>query len=164
MAVVYGRQGEHTKALEYYHKAHDIKMETLGEKHPSVAATFHNMANIYRRQNEYTKALEYYDKALQIRLASLGDIHPSVGDTYYNMGMLFRWMHRPGEEHYKDKALKAFRAAYKAYLETYGPDNQETLDAKQQMMLEQAGPIPNGIIRGSNGEHGRQRAQTHDTN
>merc|ERR1719424_1457527 len=137
MAVVYGRQGDHVKALEYYEKAHEIKLETLGNGHPSVAATFHNMANIYRRQNEYAQALEYYDKALQIRLSSLGDTHPSVGDTYYNMGMLFRWMHRPGEMRYKGDALKAFRAAYKAYLETYGPENQETRDAKQQMLQEE---------------------------
>lgn len=143
MAVVYGRQGDHAKALEYYQKAHEIKLETLGDGHPSVAATFHNMANIYRRQNEYAKALEYYDKALQIRLASLGDTHPSVGDTYYNMGMLFRWMHKPGQAKYKGDALKSFRSAYKAYLETYGPENQETCDAKQQMMLEQAVPVGN---------------------
>jgi len=151
MAVVYGRQGDHAKALEYYQKAHEIKLETLGDGHPSVAATFHNMANIYRRQNEYAKALEYYDKALQIRLSSLGDTHPSVGDTYYNMGMLFRWMHRPGEAKFKGDALKSFRAAYKAYLETYGPENQETHDAKQQMLLEQAAP-PAEIL--GNGLHG----------
>jgi tetratricopeptide (TPR) repeat protein len=150
IAVVHGRQSNHEKALEYYAKAQEIKLETLGQGHLSVAATHHNMANVYRRQNNYAKALEYYGKALQIRLARLGDTHPSVGDTYYNMGMLYRWMEgteevgssTPEEVNGQgamvgNKALMAFRAAYKAYLETYGPDNQETRDAKQQMQAEQ---------------------------
>jgi len=159
IAVVHGRQSNHDKALEYYAKAQEIKLETLGEGHPSVAATHHNMANVYRRQNNYAKALEYYGKALQIRLASLGDTHPSVGDTYYNMGMLYRWMEgtEVGSSTPEDvnaqgavtgnKALMAFRAAYKAYLDTYGPDNQETRDAKQQMLAEQKQSASHGRDR-----------------
>ena len=41
----------------------DIETEVLGEKHPSTATTYNNMALVYdNAKGEYDRALEYFEK------------------------------------------------------------------------------------------------------
>ena len=73
LATVYSKQGDYPKALEYYQKALDIKVASVGEQHMSVGNTYKNMANVYRKQGDYPKALEYYQKALDISRQTHGE-------------------------------------------------------------------------------------------
>jgi len=47
MALVYGRQGDYTKALEFYDQALAGKEKSLGRDHPGTIDTVHNMASVY---------------------------------------------------------------------------------------------------------------------
>ena len=96
-AVYYDRQArsmrktyELDEALRYYKKSVTIKLNTLGENHPDVAASYNNIGIVYRDKGELDKALEYYNKSLTIRLNTLGENHPRTADTLYNMGLLYK--------------------------------------------------------------------------
>ena len=41
---VYRAQGKHNEAAAMHQKALAIQLKTLGEEHPSVATTYHNLA------------------------------------------------------------------------------------------------------------------------
>lgn len=46
IAVVYSRQGDYPKALEWYHKALAILEHVLGHDHPNTKIVYKNMMNI----------------------------------------------------------------------------------------------------------------------
>jgi tetratricopeptide (TPR) repeat protein len=75
---VFNRQGKYARALEYYERALSIKIETLGERHPSVADTRNNMANVFQEQGEYARALENFERVLSIQIETLGELHPML--------------------------------------------------------------------------------------
>ena len=81
--------GDYDKAMELHEKCLAIQLNSLGDKHPDVAATYNNMAKAYYNQGDYDKAMELYEKCLAIRLNSLGDKHPSVATTYNNMADVY---------------------------------------------------------------------------
>jgi tetratricopeptide (TPR) repeat protein len=90
MGMVFDRQGEHGKALEWFQRALDGKERTLGKDHPSTLDTVNNMGIVFDGQGEHGKALEWYRRALDGRERTLGKDHPSTLDTVNNMGMAFR--------------------------------------------------------------------------
>ena len=78
MGLVYKKQGDYPRALEYYQMCLDIESGTLGKDHPSVAQTYNNMGAVYYHQADYPRALEYYQMALDIWSGTLGKDHPSI--------------------------------------------------------------------------------------
>ena len=80
-------QGTYEQALAYYEKALVIRLKALGEDHPSVASTYHDMGNVYYYQGAYEQALAYNEKVLAIIIKARGDDHPSVANIYNNMGL-----------------------------------------------------------------------------
>ena len=89
IGLVYYKQGDYEKALEYYRKALVIKEKQLGNNHPSTSITYNNIGLVYKKQGDYKKALEYYRKALAIREKVLGKEHPDTATTYNNIGGVY---------------------------------------------------------------------------
>ena len=73
MAVVYEQQGDFPKALEYYQKALDIYIPSVGEQHVSVAVTFQGMAQTFEKQDNRSDARQYYQRAMEIYRQSHGE-------------------------------------------------------------------------------------------
>jgi hypothetical protein len=47
--------GKHDEALSFFRRSLDIKLATLGDKHPSTAATYNNMAIVFKSQAASTR-------------------------------------------------------------------------------------------------------------
>ena len=47
MAVVFRKQGQYEKALEYYQKDLDITIKVVGHGHPLVATVYYNLACLF---------------------------------------------------------------------------------------------------------------------
>ena len=99
--------GEYDKAIEYYDKAFEIQLATIGENHPSTATTYNNLGSAWGNMGEYDKAIEYYDKAFKIQLATIGENHPSTATSYNNLGSAW------GNKEEYDKAIEYYRKALK---------------------------------------------------
>jgi tetratricopeptide (TPR) repeat protein len=81
---------EYNKALEYYNKALDLQIVTLGEKHKDTASSYNNIGSVYSKLGDYVQALEYYNKALELQIATLGEKHKDTANSYNNIGVVYR--------------------------------------------------------------------------
>ena len=118
-------QGNAFQAIEYYEKALEILKSFLGESHPSVASTLHNLGTAWSSLGEKKKAIEYYEKALEMKKSFLGESHPSVADTLHNLGNAWSDL---GE---KKKAIEYYEKALemkKSFLGESHPSVAETLN------------------------------------
>jgi tetratricopeptide (TPR) repeat protein len=69
---------EYLKALPFLEKAFEIRQKTLPPNHPSMAASYNNIAGVYDNMGEYSKALSIYERALGILLNVLPAKHPHI--------------------------------------------------------------------------------------
>jgi serine phosphatase RsbU (regulator of sigma subunit) len=65
MGVIYKKQGDYSKCLEYYLKALKIN-EGINDK-KGIAKNIGNIGIVYYDQRDYDKALEYYFRSLKLR-------------------------------------------------------------------------------------------------
>lgn len=63
-----------------------MSKKLLGEQHPDVATSIHNLANLYYSQGKYEQAEPLYLQALSILFSSLGENHPNTLTTLDNFG------------------------------------------------------------------------------
>jgi len=120
IAIVYSRQGDYHKALEWHQKTLEICKKVLGLEHPSTATTYNNIAEVYVRQGDYHEALEWHQKALQIREKVLGLEHPNTATTYNNIASVFN-----SQGDYP-KALEWYLKALKICEKVLGLEHQDT--------------------------------------
>ena len=78
------------RALSYQEKALAIRLSTLGEQHPDVAANYTHIGLVYYDAGDYDQALDFYNKSLEIKLATLGEQHLDVALAYSSLGYLYR--------------------------------------------------------------------------
>ena len=120
IGMVYAKQGDYSKALEYFKKALDICERVLGPDHPSTAMSYNNIGNVYNDQGDYAKALEYHGKALDIRERVLGPDHPNTASSYGNIGVVY------DEQGDYAKALEYYGKALDIRERVLGPDHPDT--------------------------------------
>lgn len=119
MGKIYSAQGDFDRAMEYFHKAFDIRFKTLGENHPDVAHSLNNMGICYYYKGDYTKAIEYTQKALKIYLITLDENHPDVVRCFHSLGFYYSYK---GEY---DKAIECFEKALRISLNTLGENHAD---------------------------------------
>ena len=78
---IYSNEEEHSKALEYFDKALELK-EEIGERF-RIAHTLTNIGTVYLNLKDYDKSLEYFLQSLNIQ-EEIGDRYASV-DTLLNI-------------------------------------------------------------------------------
>jgi tetratricopeptide (TPR) repeat protein len=61
-----------------YRKALKVRRNSLGDNHPDVAASLHNLADFYTLQGRYDEAELYWRQALDIANQVLGTEHPDT--------------------------------------------------------------------------------------
>jgi tetratricopeptide (TPR) repeat protein len=56
----------------------EIRLEQLGERHPSVATSYNNLAGLYESMGRYEEAIAHYQQAINIAQETLGENHPNT--------------------------------------------------------------------------------------
>ncbi len=116
---VYYYKGNYDNALKYYNKSLNMRLKTLGDEHPDVAASFNNIGLVYHKKGDYDNALKYYQKTLKIELKTLGDEHPDVAASYNTIGLVCR------EKGNYDNALKYYNKSLNIRLKTLGYEHPD---------------------------------------
>ncbi len=86
IGVIYQRQSDYTKSLEYLLKALKLS-EELGSK-SQITAILGSIGNVYDSQSDFKKALEYFIKALKLS-EELGDKR-GIAAELGNIGNIYR--------------------------------------------------------------------------
>ena len=86
-------QNKYKEAANLLNDALAIREKTLGENHPAVAATLHNLTVLYGKRGKYKDAEPLCKRALEIREKVLGSDHPDVAKQLNNLALL----DQPGE-------------------------------------------------------------------
>jgi Tfp pilus assembly protein PilF len=81
IGIVYYRQGQYERALEYYQKVLEINIKVSGQDHPEVATSFINIGAVYAGKGDFENALVQYQKGLEIKTRVFGSDHPDVAKT-----------------------------------------------------------------------------------
>jgi tetratricopeptide (TPR) repeat protein len=78
-------------------RARDLRLKTLGDRHPDYAASLHSLAWLHQDQGDYDKAETLYRQALSIRRERLGVEDKSTIRTMFQLGWLLIVMERYDE-------------------------------------------------------------------
>jgi tetratricopeptide (TPR) repeat protein len=61
--------------------ANQVNAEHLGQHHPDIAQTLHDLAIFYQKQGNLSEAIALIERALEILSVALGDAHPKTVAT-----------------------------------------------------------------------------------
>ncbi|HEO65473.1 MAG TPA: tetratricopeptide repeat protein [Spirochaetes bacterium] len=78
MGLVYKKQKDYSKALDYYSKALKIRIATLGANHPLCGVSYNNIGAVYYYLKDYKKAQRFMLKAVRVLERKWGSDHPHV--------------------------------------------------------------------------------------
>ncbi|MCC5899056.1 MAG: tetratricopeptide repeat protein, partial [Phormidium sp. BM_Day4_Bin.17] len=84
------REDNYQEAIPLAQQALEIRETALGESHPDVATSLHDLAQLYYFQGNYNAAEPLYRRSLEIREVALGESHPDVATTLNNLAGLYR--------------------------------------------------------------------------
>jgi len=82
--------GRFADAAALVRRSLDIKRETLGPRHPDVAATLNNLAVLLKRHGDHLAARPLYEESLDITREALGPRHPDVATSLNNLAVLLQ--------------------------------------------------------------------------
>jgi len=117
-------------AMEYCKRALEIRLAMLGDRHPSLIETYHNLANAYSKKGEDKEVLDLHLKGLQLCLENYGvDSEKSVL-SYLEVGRCYSYKH----EHLK--ALEYYKKAIEICEKLLGEDHPDTIQAYYSLGLE----------------------------
>ena len=85
MGMYYRALGKYKTAINYYNKSKEIKAKTVGEYHPSYAATLTNIGHCYEDFGEYNYAKECLEKAKSIEEKIYGKDSPQLVKSLLNL-------------------------------------------------------------------------------
>jgi tetratricopeptide (TPR) repeat protein len=130
---IYEGQSQFTEAEKWLKQSVKVMRDRLGERHPSVATSYNNLAGLYESMGRYEEALPLYQQALEISLEQLGERHPSVATSYNNLAALYRAMGR------YEEAIAYYQHAINIAQGTLGKNHLNTVlfsNNYHQMLLE----------------------------
>ncbi len=81
LAVAYTMRGDYATAVALQEQALELRVRVLGDDHPDVAVTLHNLALAENAMGDHAAAKPLLERALAIREPALGPEHPDVADT-----------------------------------------------------------------------------------
>ncbi|KAK1863360.1 hypothetical protein I4F81_005917 [Pyropia yezoensis] len=106
--------GKHDEALVLYRAVEEAKVAALGEGHPEMAATRHNIAGVLEQMGKYDEALVLYRAVEEAEVAALGEGHPSLATTRHSIAGVLKKMGKYNE------ALVLYRAVEDAEVAALG--------------------------------------------
>ena len=120
--IIEYQRGDYTSALACFRRNLTRDFANHPDDHPTIGASYNNIAVVYYNMGEYRTALSHYNKALEMRKKALPDNHPSIAASYNNIAAVYSDMgdHRTALSHY-NKALEMRKKAL--------PDNHPLIAA-----------------------------------
>ncbi len=113
--------GRYAEAVAMYEEAVAVQRERLGEHHPFVAMTRHNLANPLALAGEIDRARDEATAALDIWVTAYGERHPHVALASHTLGNVSNRAHDPkSAERHLQRALALRR-------ELLGAEHHDTL-------------------------------------
>lgn len=109
-----------------------MRQRLLGDEHPGVANSLHDLAMLYSAQGRYGEAEPLFQQALAMYQRLLGDEHPDVATSFLNLGSL---RYKQGRYH---EALALLRQAQPIYLAKLGPNHPDTQNLQRWLDATQA--------------------------
>ena len=100
-----------------------------GEKHPSVATAFSNIASVLRKQGQLDEALEMHEKALKIKRRALGEDHVHVAKSLEGLGCVYDDQGKFAE------AMEMYGKALATYDRALGVDNMDSADVYHNIAI-----------------------------
>ena len=85
LGEVYRELGEYEKAGAMHREALAMRRKLLGNEHPDVATSLHNMALVLDYQGKLAEAETMHREALAMRRKLLGNEHPDVATSLNNL-------------------------------------------------------------------------------
>ncbi len=109
--------GDYESATQYFKKASDGDLKTLGSNHPDIAAHWNNLGDAARKQGDNVRAIEYYQKARESFTATIGADHPLMSQINSHLGSV---QYRNGDF---DGAIESWEKAVEGDLRNWGEDH-----------------------------------------
>ena len=89
IALLYKKQGDLIRSLEFYEKAFDIFKTHNGEESLDVARICTRIGDLSSDQHDYNRALAFHSKALQIHQRLLGENNELTAYDFYSLGIIY---------------------------------------------------------------------------
>ena len=105
IGYIYILRAQAVEAEQLYKEVLRIYRTVVGDTHPVVGRTFHNLAIVYQDLAQYDEAEQFYAKAIDLLTRSFGPIDASVAATRLERALLL------SERGDSDKAIEDARAA-----------------------------------------------------
>ncbi|MEH2423591.1 MAG: tetratricopeptide repeat protein [Nostoc sp.] len=96
-AQFYDGQGLYNQATPWLEQCLKVAKNRLGEEHPLVAQSLHNLAGIYYSQGRYSEAEAMYLQSLELRQRLLGEEHPDFARGLNNLAEVYKSQGRYSE-------------------------------------------------------------------
>jgi tetratricopeptide (TPR) repeat protein len=87
LGIAHGKRRSFKKASRCLLDSLAIRKTMLGDMHPEVAETYHNLGNCSAKQGDFDNALIYYEQSLIIKKMNYGDTE-STATTIQTIGMV----------------------------------------------------------------------------
>lgn len=109
LGMNFQHQQNYKGAIQHYQHGLSIRIEVLGETHPTVGEVYNNLGEVYREQKDYEQALDFYNKGLELQTEGFkkASITNNIANVY--------------------KTTKKYNLALKHYyqaLENYAPEKK----------------------------------------
>ncbi|CAF1031305.1 unnamed protein product [Didymodactylos carnosus] len=83
-------KGEYETALEWLHKALEIRIQTLPSNHKEIGDSHNSIGILFGSKGEYSSALDCFGKALAIWQQTSDKNHQRVAWCFNNMGIIYQ--------------------------------------------------------------------------
>jgi len=122
LATLLEETGRYDEAEELFRESLVISEGLWGAGDVNVADSYSNLGGLVLERGDAAAALDYLERALAILDAQLPADHPAVVFAQADKGVALTRLGRYAE------AETSLLAAYNAFLEDYGPDDEDVLD------------------------------------
>ena len=109
--------GDYESANQYFQKAADGDLKTLGSNHPDIAAHWNHLGDTARRRGDNAEAIVYYQKARDGFLKTIGPYHPLMAKIWSNLG----WVQYSNGDY--DGAIASWEKATEGDLRNWGENH-----------------------------------------
>ena len=141
IARSYLSAGHFSDAIRVHEQLVADSIVILGEDHPDILTSRHNLAYVYQQAGRLTKAITLYEQVLTDSIRILGEDHPNTLTIRNNLAATYRSAGRLTE------AITLFEQVLTARIRILGENHPNTLASRNNLAgaYQEAGRLPEAI-------------------